>query len=81
MSEQTLPAESEHSHGGATATAEAVGTAVSEEPLFEEDELEQFDADDVQAGSALCKMLSLFFLYTVIAMAVVGFWTASVSLQ
>jgi hypothetical protein len=85
MSEQPHEMESQHSHGAATATAEpaaeAVGTAVPEGPLFEDDELAQFDADDVTAGSALCKMLSLFFLYTVIAMAIVGAWTASVALE
>ena len=52
-------------------------TATTEEPLFEDDELAQFDADDVTAGGAICKMLSLFFLYTVIAMALVGYWTYS----
>ena len=81
MSEQTHAMESEHTHGGATATAEPPTGAAGEGPLFEDDELEQFDADDVQAGSALCKMLSLFFLYTVIAMAVVGLWTAAVSMK
>lgn len=85
MSESTHATGPEHSQGGATATAEpeaeAVGSTVPEGPLFEVDELEQFDADDVQAGSAICKMLSLFFLYTVIAMAVVGLWTASVALK
>jgi len=45
------------------------------EPLFEQDELQQFDADDVTAGKALCKMLSLFFFYTVIVMAIAGAWT------
>lgn len=54
-------------------------TAVAEpptpEPLFNEQELSQFDSDDVEAGSAICKMLSLFFLYTVLAMAIVGMWT------
>ena len=44
---------------------------------FEHDELEGFDADDVTAGRALCKMLSLFFLYTVIGMAIAGYWTAT----
>jgi hypothetical protein len=84
MAEHSHATESDHSHGPATATAEpareAVGTAVPERPLFEDDELAQFDADDVTAGSAICKMLSLFFLYTVIAMALVGLWTASASL-
>lgn len=46
-------------------------------PLFEQDELTQFDQDDVTAGRAICKMLSLFFLYTVIVMAIAGYWTAT----
>ena len=49
----------------------------TEQPLFEDDELTQFDADDVHAGGMIGKMLSLFFLYTVIAMALVGYWTYS----
>jgi hypothetical protein len=85
MTDQTSATMHEDSRGGATAMAdaetEAVGTAVPEGPLFEDDELKQFDADDVQAGSAICKMLSLFFLYTVIAMAVVGLWTAAAALK
>lgn len=65
---------------GETATATAAAgeettPAQTEEPLFEPEELQQFDADDVQAGSAICKMLSLFFFYTVIVMAVAGYWT------
>lgn len=52
-------------------------TVESNEPLFEDAELVQFDADDTTAGRALCKMLSLFFLYTVIVMAIAGFWTYS----
>jgi hypothetical protein len=85
MTDQTRETHPEHAHGGATATAdaetEAHGTAVPEGPLFEDDELKQFDEDDVNAGSALCKLLSLFFLYTVIAMAIVGLWTAAAALE
>ena len=40
-----------------------------EEPLFNRQELKQFGADDVEAGRNICKMLSLFFFYTVIVMA------------
>ena len=47
------------------------------EPLFSPVELEQFDADDVVAGSAIGKMLSLLFLYTVLAMSGVVWWTFS----
>jgi len=47
------------------------------EKLFEREELAQFDADDVVAGKAIGVMLSLFFLYTMIAMSIVGLWTFS----
>lgn len=54
-------------------TAESGQNAVAEppaqpEPLFDRSELQQFDDEDVQAGKAICKMLSLFFFYTVIMM-------------
>jgi hypothetical protein len=42
----------------------------SEEPLFTPAEVREFDAEDVEAGKNLCKMLSLFFVYTVIVMGV-----------
>ena len=51
----------DHSH--AAPTTEAV-----DQPLFTAAELREFDADDVEAGKNLCKMLSLFFFYTVIVM-------------
>lgn len=54
-----------------TATAEhgtAEHAAATEEPLFDRAELKQFGADDVEAGQAICKMLSLFFFYTVVVM-------------
>ena len=57
-----------------TAGEQSTATAVPENP-FEREELAQFDADDVQAGKAIGKMLSLFFLYTLIATAFVGWWT------
>jgi hypothetical protein len=56
----------------ATAPAEpttAEHSAPAEEHLFDRDELRQFGADDVEAGQNICKMLSLFFFYTVIVMA------------
>ncbi|MEX0585029.1 MAG: hypothetical protein WD176_00190 [Pirellulales bacterium] len=51
----------DHSHAPA-----AVETA--DGPLFSAAEIREFDADDVEAGKNLCKMLSLFFFYTVIVM-------------
>lgn len=55
--------------------------APSDTPLFSAVEIEQFDADDVAAGSAIGKMLSLLFLYTVLAMGLVSWWTFSVARQ
>ena len=49
--------------------------ATTEDPLFTAVEVEQFEADDVTAGSAIGKMLSLLFLYTVLAMSFVSWWT------
>ncbi len=46
-------------------------------PLFSAVEIEQFGADDVQAGGAIGKMLSALFFYTVIAMGIAGWWTWS----
>ena len=46
-----------------------------DEPMFDVKEIAQFDADDVAAGRAIGKMLSFFFLYTVVAMSIVGVWT------
>jgi len=50
------------------------GTAVAE-PQFSQQDLKQFDSDDTTAGRALCKMLSLFFLYTLFAMSLVAWLT------
>lgn len=37
---------------------------------FAPEELKQFSADDAEAGRAIGKMLSLFFLYTVFVMLI-----------
>jgi hypothetical protein len=42
---------------------------------FSERQIDQFDADDSNAGRAIGKMLATFFLYTVIVMALVSWWT------
>lgn len=49
----------------ATATASTVTDAA---PLFAAEELREFDRDDTEAGRNICKMLSMFFFYTVIVM-------------
>lgn len=43
-------------------------TTVQHVHQFEKSDLSQFEADDTAAGRAICKMLSLFFFYTVIVM-------------
>lgn len=50
-------------HSAAPAASET-----ADQPLFTPAEIREFDADDVEAGKNLCKMLSLFFFYTVIVM-------------
>lgn len=45
------------------------------EQLFTNSELREFEADDAVAGRAIGKMLSILFIYTVIAMSIVVFWT------
>lgn len=49
--------------------------ASQDAPLFSAVEVEQFSADDVTAGGAIGKMLSALFLYTILAMAIAGWWT------
>ena len=61
---------SEHSASHPAATSAVLFTAV---------EIEQFEADDIVAGKAIGKMLSVLFLYTVLAMGLVTWWTYSVS--
>ena len=51
--------------------------AHADAPLFSAVEVEQFSADDVTAGSAIGKMLSALFLYTVVAMSIASYWTWS----
>ena len=63
---------SDHDTKAETAVAAADGT-------FSQNDIRGFEADDVEAGRAIGKMLSLLFIYTVIAMSLVAFWTASVS--
>ncbi len=52
-------------------------TTTADKPLFTAVEIEQFEADDVVAGSAIGKMLSILFLYTVLAMSLVTYVTFS----
>lgn len=73
---------SAHESGGAVVHTDPQGhsghttTVANPDNLFTRRELQQFDADDVMAGGTIGKMLALFFLYTVIVMSVVAWWTA-----
>ncbi len=51
--------------------------AASPQPLFNDAEIQQFDSDDEKAGRVIGKMLALFFLYTLVAMSGVAWWTFS----
>lgn len=50
-------------------------TEAPAEPPFTKQEVAQFEADDAEAGRAIGKMLSLFFLYTAIVMSIAAWWT------
>jgi hypothetical protein len=43
---------------------------IEDTELFTASEIKEFDKDDVEAGRNICKMLSLFFFYTVIVMGI-----------
>lgn len=45
------------------------------EVTFTKDELAQFESDDRTAGSTIAKILSMLFVYTVVAMSIVVWWT------
>jgi hypothetical protein len=73
---QTHSGERHEPHESALTTESGVPVeAAPLETLFEPDEFAQFDRDDTAAGSHIGKMLALFFLYTVIVMALVAWWT------
>ncbi len=63
MSDHTTTAAAIHEHASAPTTGE------TPEIPFDRAELRQFGADDVEAGRNICKMLSIFFAYTVMVMA------------
>ncbi|MFM9965246.1 MAG: hypothetical protein ACKV2Q_28990 [Planctomycetaceae bacterium] len=49
--------------------------AAAAEELFDKTELAGFVTDDQAAGRTICKMLSILFIYTLIAMSIVALWT------
>lgn len=62
----------------AETVAEEPGAATApEDRPFSKADIDGFDADDATAGRAIGKMLSLFFVYTLIAMGIAAYWTWS----
>ncbi|MDP7276582.1 MAG: hypothetical protein QF363_13960 [Planctomycetaceae bacterium] len=51
-------------------------TTTGTEGPFSADDIQGFDADDKDAGRSIGIMLSLMFIYTVLAMSIVGVWTS-----
>jgi len=50
-------------------------TAQVSEPHFSREEVRQFDNDDAEAGRRIGKILTALFVYTLIAMSIVIWWT------
>lgn len=50
--------------------ATAEHPAPAPQTLFTSEELQQFAADDAEAGGAIGRMLTMFFFYTVIVMII-----------
>ena len=49
--------------------------ATNLDQYFSDQEIKQFEKEDIKAGSFLCSMLTVFFLYTLIVMAFSAWWT------
>lgn len=47
-------------------------------PRFSREELRQFESDDAEAGRRIGKILTSLFVYTLIAMSVVIWWSLQV---
>ena len=77
MSEDAIAAEQE-TDKEADGAGQGAAMQVPENP-FDQTDLAEFDAADISAGSSICKMLSILFIYTLIAMSCVAWWTSNVS--
>jgi hypothetical protein len=63
------------SHSAMSEPAVTQSHAAESEALFDRDELRQFEEDDREAGANIGKMLSIFFVYTVIVMSFAAYAT------
>lgn len=66
------------SESTATSNPESKDQTIAPDELFQKTDLTYFDSEDGHAGNVIGKMLSLFFLYTVVVMALVAYWTFAV---
>jgi hypothetical protein len=48
------------------------------EPLFSRADVRQFDSDDAEAMRRIGKILTTLFIYTLVAMSIVIWWSLSV---
>ncbi|MFP6762989.1 MAG: hypothetical protein VB858_05210 [Planctomycetaceae bacterium] len=69
---------SEPEAGSTAAAAVETPPQPPEEPFLDAD-IRQFQADDIEAGQAITKLLSTLFIYTLIAMSIVSIWTSMVT--
>jgi len=56
----------------------AVRTIPEDGQLFSNAEIREFEADDVEAGRRIAKILTAFFIYTLLAMCVSIAWSFAV---
>jgi hypothetical protein len=56
----------------------AAAVTAPEDPFSDTDK-SGFENDDIIAGQAITKMLSVLFIYTLIAMSIVSLWTVAAS--
>ena len=80
MTDETSQTDEQPTDETATAVAEPEHAEETPEPFddhFQRVDIEQFSEDDTAAGSAIGKMLALFFFYTIIVMSLSAWWTFS----
>jgi hypothetical protein len=51
-------------------------SVVAPDPLFSKADIREFESEDSNAGRIICKMLSILFIYTLVAMSIVSYWTS-----
>lgn len=62
-----------------TVDPEIAAAITAPDDPFSDSDKTGFENDDIIAGQAITKMLSVLFIYTLIAMSIVSLWTAAAS--